>query len=492
MILYDEARMNHVNAWAVMTTLMLLSSVATAKEPPWGPEVNGLRAAVTIDPAEVRIGEEFVVRISIRNVSDKPTNLRFETVYRALTLVIRNEKGDQVRCIAGSTKYNMPMPKEYYHLVKPGETYDVEVRGRTRFNFTPAAKLPANGADREIRFDFDRRDVMTDAIRPGKFTVALRLVVGDEQVGQGKAFGIEPVWTGELASNVAEFSVRPMTRKDLDVNAAIIGAGTVDERREAIAVAAANADRGSVKALMGVLAQGEDLLREAVDALAAAQDTSVLPELMALYRKSLAEPKRDPGPWPAAIIGAIRHLEPDRAKVVAFIIEVLKSDAPVEARSAAIWSLWGEKAPEFVAAIIDLAKKPEPRMQWAAIDALAGLGGQMPRQEKSKISIPLVEILKSDPDAKVRSRAAGALRNAGDPSVAPALVEALKDADLFVGLSAIISLGTLGRPEDIPAIEAWAKDKPPARQKTAQDAIKTIRQIHRATTPLLSPGEIGK
>lgn len=473
--------MNHVKTLAVVTTAMLFSAAATAQEPPWGPEANGLRAAVTIRPAEVRIGEEFVVRISIRNVSDKPTNVRFETVYCALTLVIRNEKGDQVRCIAGPTRYNMPMPKEYYHLVKPGETYDTEVRGRTRFNFTPAAKLPANDADREIRFDL--RDVMTDAIRPGKFTVALRLVVGDKQVDQGKAFGIEPVWTGELASNVAEFSVRPMARKDLDVNAVLIGAGTVDERREAIAVAAANADRGSVKVLMGVLAQGEGLLREAADALAAAQDTSVLPELMALYRKSLAEPKRDPGPWPAAIIMAIRQIEPDRAKVVAFIIEVLKSNAPAEARSAAIWSLWGEKGPEFAAAIVDLAKKPEPRMQGAAIDALAGLGGQMPRQEKSKISVPLVEILKSDPDATVRARAAGALRTVGDPSVAPALLEALKDADLYVGLSAVISLGTLGCPEDIPAIEAWAKDKPPVRQKTAQDAINTIRQLHRATTP---------
>ncbi len=474
--------MRHVIVWAVVMTAAFFMTVAAAQEPPWGAEANGLRAAVTVTPAEARLGEEFVIRVSIGNVSDKPANVYFETVYRALALDIRGEKGERVPCIRGMDRYDMPMPKEFYHLLKPGETYDAEVRGRARFNFTPAAKRPANDADRELRIDF--RDVISDAIRPGKFTVALRLVVDAKRAEEGKKLGIDPVWTGELASNAAAFTFRPMTRAELDANAARIGAGTDRERREAIAVAAANADRGAVRVLLATVAKGEGPdLRPAADALVAIQDTSVLPELITLYRASLAHPRKDAGALPAVLVPAIRSLEPDHAKVVAFIIDVLKSDAPVEARSAAIWALWNERSPEFLAAVVDLAKKQEPRMQWAAIDVLGSLGGNLPREEKSKISGPLVEILKSDPDAKVRSRAAGVLRTVGDPSVAPALVEALKDADLYVGLSAVISLGTLGRPEDIPAIEAWAKDKPPARQKTAEDSIKFIRQLHRTATP---------
>jgi HEAT repeat protein len=154
----------------------------------------------------------------------------------------------------------------------------------------------------------------------------------------------------------------------------------------------------------------------------------------------------------------------------------------VEARSYAASELVRLKHPDALVALVETAKKTNPRMQWAAIDALGRLGENTPTETKSTVTAPLVEIMKGDPERTVRERAAMALGPIGDRSVVPALLAALKDPSDFVGAAAAHSLGQLAGPEAIPALEEFAQRASGKSQAdAARGAIERIKQ--RAATP---------
>jgi HEAT repeat protein len=70
-----------------------------------------------------------------------------------------------------------------------------------------------------------------------------------------------------------------------------------------------------------------------------------------------------------------------------------------------------------------------------------------------------------------------------------ALVEALKDEDAFVGSYAAHSLGRLGGPEVIPALEQYMQTVPKDTQKdAARKAIEAIRARSKAAPPATQPG----
>jgi HEAT repeat protein len=459
------------NAWLAAND----AKKAMAEENPWGKESNGVRCALALPVPELRVGDAFSFDVRLRNVSDEPLQVYYPSVFPALNLVIRDEKGEVVKCVRAGFDYNMPNPKDELRLIKPGEVFSAKIAGRVAYVFKRAADLKGDAGERPVTLDF--HDVMCELARLGRFTASLRLAADEKTVAMGK--GVEgKIWTGDLTSNVVEFSVRPMTRAELDGFVEVLKAGDDARKREAIDVLAANCDRKAVSALMAILSAGaEPNLRAASDALVRIQDASILPDLLALYRMSVKYPKRDAGGAQSILLLTVMGLEADRAKLNDLLVEVLKSDASVEARSTAAWQLAMTRDAKTTSALIDAAKKPEPRMQYAAIDALASVGANTAPADKGKISAPLVEILKSDPEANVRSRAASALGMVRDKSVVLALVEALKDKDPFVGSYAVHSLSTLAGPEVIPAIEAWsASVDTPDLKDAAMRAIGTIRQ----------------
>ena len=130
--------------------------------------------------------------------------------------------------------------------------------------------------------------------------------------------------------------------------------------------------------------------------------------------------------------------------------------------------------PQALETLVAVAKKHEPRIQYAAISALTTLGH---RRGREKVVPPLIEILKTDPDSNVRGRAANALGRFGDKSAVPALLEALKDSDRFVGSYAAHSLGALAGEDAIPSLEAYEKSaEKESHKNAARRAIKRIRQ----------------
>jgi HEAT repeat protein len=78
-------------------------------------------------------------------------------------------------------------------------------------------------------------------------------------------------------------------------------------------------------------------------------------------------------------------------------------------------------------ALVPLMNDPVPRVRWMAMHALSCHAcGEKPGALETDIRERIVQAALSDPNARVRGHAAGALALAGDASAAPALREALR------------------------------------------------------------------
>jgi len=456
----------------------LLMSRGASGEEAWGKAVNGLRCSIAMTPAELRVGDTCVIDVKVENVSDKVTHVYYMTIYQATPLVIADSEGKAVKS-RQTGDYGWPHPKEFFHLIKPGDTFATQIKGRVSVKWARAGELPADPAKRDVALL--SQDMAYGLGRPGKFTAQLHLIADDRRVAEGKRYGIDPVWTGEMHSNTVAFSVRHMTREELDGFIETLRTGAEEQRREAIRVLAAHGDRQAVPALLDILNKGPGpLQRPVADALGGIQDTSVVPDLLAFYKRFADRGDRASGEFKQCVLQAWSVLEPDKQKRAELFVGVLKSDAAVESRKYAAWNLVYLKHPQRIPTLLAAARDGDRRMQWAAIDVLGSVARETPGEARAQIATALVEILKSAPDRTVRSRAAGALRNVADKSVVPALVGALKDPNHFVGAAAAHSLGQLAGPDAIPVLEQFAKGAERESQAdAAKRAIGRIKQRHR-------------
>jgi HEAT repeat protein len=456
----------------------LLVSVPASGGEAWGEAVNGLRCSLAMAPAELRVGDSYVFDVAVENVSDTATHLHFPTVYRAQRLTVKTQAGDAVK-LRPTAHYKPVHPKTAFHLIKPGERFTTQIKGRVTCKWVRAVDLPADPADRELLLD--SKDTAHEISRPGEFTAHIHLAADDKTVAQGKRYGFEPVWTGELDSNVVALRVRRMTRQELDAVIGTLRGGTEKEQLEAIQVLRANADRQAVPDLMGVLAKGPGPLHgAAADALGAIQDPSIVADLLALYKRFAGRTDPVNGEFARCVLDTWSSLEADEQKRAALFVEVLGSDTSVEARSSAAWRLVHLEHPQRIPALLAAAREDNPRMQWAAIDVLGSVARDAQGEAGQQIAAALIEILKKAPDRRVRSRAASALGNVNDKSVVPALLAALKDPNHFVGSYAAHSLGRLAGPDAIPALEGFAKRaERDSQADAARRAIERIKQRHR-------------
>jgi hypothetical protein len=111
---------------------------------------------------------------------------------------------------------------------------------------------------------------------------------------------------------------------------------------------------------------------------------------------------------------------------------------------------------------IELLRRRKSYIESAPVDALSGIG--MP-------AVPaLLDALKNQ-DPSVRSGAASALGNIGDPQVIPALLDALKDQDGSVRSEAVNALGFIRDPQVIPALLEALKDQDGSVRSGAASAL---------------------
>jgi len=462
----------------LLLTLVLpfvFSCAALAAEEPWGEASNGLRCAITLEKADLRVGDEFVLNVRVQNTSDKTVRLYLPSEYLAGHLEITDQAGKRVPSEM-TAKYESGPVAQSFREIKPAVVYDTQIRGRLRFEFVPASSLPGEGSPRRILLD--SRDTAHYLAKAGMLTAAFRLACDAQTVKLGRRYAVKPVWTGELVSNAVAFSVRLMTREELDSETAKLDAGRQEEIAEAAAVLGANADRAAVPALVKALCGGPGEAGQAAsNALRAIQDRSVVAELVARYKQA-----DENGPQ-RAILETIVGLAPDDESTVDLLAEVLKSQASWEARQYAAGEmtyLAQRRVIKVTHLLMEAAGYKDPIVQYPAIDGLASLSSDGLR---SMIAIRLREIMKSDPDRTVRGRAAGALGMMGDPPgavggvpVEAALIAALSDSDLWVGADAANALGRMGGPGAIPGLREYAKWAERDSQRRAAEAAITAIQ----------------
>ncbi|MCB9597094.1 MAG: HEAT repeat domain-containing protein [Sandaracinaceae bacterium] len=98
----------------------------------------------------------------------------------------------------------------------------------------------------------------------------------------------------------------------------------------------------------------------------------------------------------------------------------------------------------------------------------------------------VLRVLRTGRDFRARARAAIALGSSNDPSVAPALIQALSDPSPAVRAAAATGLGRLQDPRALPALRARLSDSQTAVRGEAASAIRRIEaasQNHPSTTP---------
>jgi HEAT repeat protein len=444
----------------------------------WGKEAGGLQCSIGIEPAKLRVGDSLVIKVEIKNVSAEDLCLHYQNLYQAGKLIIKNEQGETVASMQ-TVRYNWPHPKEFYHLVKAGQTFTEQMKGRVEAKFVRATDAPDKATAHPLQIDF--HDIAQQIEQPGRFMATLRLTADEKTVTRGKTFGFDQIWTGTLVSNEIEFSVRRMRRDEVDKVIAQLRTGGDEEKAEAIEVIKANKDRKAVRELMSLLTSRKGPLRAVSDTLVRIQDTSILPDLLGLYRVSARYGTNGRGEFQRTLLQTISGLEPDRQKIDELFIEVVKSGALVDARQYAASHLGSRDDPQVVAALFEAAGREPPQVQWAAIDALGWIGSRREVADKKEIIEPMVDILKTAPNSKVRRRAASALGRVGSGLAVPYLIESLQDEDLFVGASASHYLGRHAGPEAVAALERYiSRAETDSQRRAAGDAIKFIRQ--RATS----------
>jgi HEAT repeat protein len=129
---------------------------------------------------------------------------------------------------------------------------------------------------------------------------------------------------------------------------------------------------------------------------------------------------------------------------------------------------------------MDLLRSPEPT---ARIDA-AELLGRRGYSRRREIAVVLRELLRADPDWRVRASSGRALGRLGTRDAVPDLVRALRDPQVEVRVVAAAALWRLPDPAAVPALLEVLSDSDAAARQWAALALGVIRD-QRATQPLV-------
>jgi len=445
---------------------------STSPDAAWGETAAGLRCAISLRHRVFRVGDTIEVRLQVQNVSGEKLTFYYPPDYRAGLLEIRNKKGEPVnKVMTGITEgwmHNKP-----YVTLQPAEVFRATFDGRAGFRI-PRLK----GSERSppvLGIDFHDDAMLYEVVRPGTFTVAFHQAADEKAAAQAANRGVASVWQGDLSSNVLKFQVHPATRDELDAAIRDLREGAPQKKQQAIQLLGAHVDEKAVPALVEVLLDGPQETRaSARTALVGIRDPSIVPELLARYRKATsADLRRN--------LLRVMDSSTDATQSWPLYLEIAQSDFSWDERHRAVSRLVDLRRPEAVPILVRLARSGAPIAQRAAIDCMSTVlevGSQKFAQETlTQLTDLLLDILKNDKDRTVRSRAAGALRNAQAPAVVPALIEALEDPNPWVGSYAAHTLGRIAGAEAIPGLEAYlANVSQPSQKDAARKAIDAIRQ----------------
>jgi HEAT repeat protein len=221
-------------------------------------------------------------------------------------------------------------------------------------------------------------------------------------------------------------------------------------------------------------------------------------------------PPADPPAVRRAILGALARLEPDPKGRIPFLIESLQQEKDLGVRVTLVTTLGqvGPPAKEAVPVLLEVQKaslqealKPPPPKQQKELDpqglrrAILTALGRI--QSEPKVYVPiLMDAVKNDKDAAVRTAAVTALAQIGPPAkeAVPALLDAQKTATAAndpQGALRKAIVSALGKIETEPKdrialyIELLKREKDPATRLVAVTALGEIGPPAKAAIPVL-------
>jgi hypothetical protein len=221
------------------------------------------------------------------------------------------------------------------------------------------------------------------------------------------------------------------------------------------------ADKSEIRSALGRLGHELFLRREQASARLAGYGPPALPflrealqdsdlEVVRRARFCIDEIERGPGPaLPAAAVRLLRSRKP--AGAVAALLSYLpfSDDESVEDEVLSSLAVLGASTGNIDPALVSALQAPEAAQRAAAGFVLGRLGDREQRDE--------VRALLSDPDPRVRLRAAQGLTAAQDRTAVPVLIALLADAPLALGWQAEELLYALAGPE-APAVSLGEGD----------------------------------
>lgn len=184
------------------------------------------------------------------------------------------------------------------------------------------------------------------------------------------------------------------------------------------------------------------------------------------------------------ILGTLARTMPPRAaqtqapRLAAALSAALGDpNAEVRARAADGLSLMGPAArqsPATIPALVGLARDPDPRLRFRALEALANA------EAPADVAVRIHERALADSSTTVRVVAAFSLGRLGAPAGAagPALAAALRDADAQVRVAAAVALGMIGPPAGAAeaALRRARADPDPAVRREATHSLTQFHQ----------------
>ncbi len=454
------------------------ASNSQLKEQHWGKDINGLQCSIKIEQAEVKVGETLVIDVEIKNTSSNDTIFYYADVYDAQNLIIKNEKGNVISSNLTAV-YKPPDFKAFFQTIKAGQSLNKQIKGQIAFKYIYALeKKPIT--DRPLIIDFS--DTAQQIENTGKFTTCLRIKTGEQQIKIGASYGFNNIWTGELVSNEIEFNVNQMPRSELDKMIAQLRTGTPEQVNEAVEVIKANADKKAIKELMSLLENEKRGVNnhKVSQALCQIQDTTILPELLNMYERSLNNVQDIRGGNSTYILDTIQGLETNQDNLKMLFIKILQSDVQVEPRRYAASSLGRWNDSNVINALVTTANKEPSEVRWAAIDSLGWIGERFKGNDKQTVIKPLVQLMRTSQDRTIRQRAVSSLGQTGQTGselVISYLVEALKDSNQFVNATAATYLGRYAGPDVLDDLEQYlSRAETDSQKSTAKNAINLIKQ----------------
>ena len=146
--------------------------------PQWGQPVNGLRCGLSLEPEELAVGEEVLIRLRIENTTGRPINFYYKPTEAIKHLAINSADGQRLMVEALSRRSRFRRRSSPVQRIAPGQAFETEVEGK-------------------IVADSDQ-----ETFAVGKFNVVYHIETDDETLAQIQPVPTQPVWTGKLSSGV--------------------------------------------------------------------------------------------------------------------------------------------------------------------------------------------------------------------------------------------------------------------------------------------------